>query len=42
MQKLSIPTKAFTDMLPDLIASGVTFDAEERNGWITITFTGGY
>lgn len=42
MQKLVISTKAFTDMLNDLIASGVTFEAEEKDGWITITFTGGY
>ena len=29
-------------MLSDLIMSGVTFDAEEKNGFIEIEFTGGY
>lgn len=40
--KLFLSHKAFTEMLPDLVASGCTFDAEEKNGGISITFTGGY
>lgn len=39
---LSVTQKTFTDMLSGLIASGVTFTAEEINGDIIITFTGGY
>jgi hypothetical protein len=34
--------KTFNEMLLGLIKSGVTFDAEEREGKIIIEFTGGY
>ena len=40
MRKLSIET--FNEMITDLIKSGVTFEAEEREGKIIIEFTGGY
>lgn len=44
MRKLIVPTKTFTDMLSDLIASGVTFDAKQLPNCdlIEIIFTGGY
>jgi hypothetical protein len=42
MKTLFLSHKAFTEMLSDLIASGVTFEAEEKNGGILVTFTGGY
>lgn len=42
MKTLTLSLKAFTDMLTGLIISGVTFEAEEKDGMITITFTGGY
>ena len=45
MNTLIVTTTTFTSMLSGLIASGVTFTAEEKIaglGWITITFTGGY
>jgi hypothetical protein len=29
-------------MLTNLIITGVTFESEEKNGGILITFTGGY
>jgi hypothetical protein len=42
MQTLIVSKETFFSMLTDLIASGVTFEAEEKNGSILITFTGGY
>jgi len=42
MRTLTVSTKTFTEMLSGLIQSGVTFEAEEKNGEIVITFTGGY
>jgi hypothetical protein len=40
--KLRISTEEFFKNLSNLIASGVTFEAEEQDGIVTITFTGGY
>ena len=38
MKKLTIDPKTFTDMLSDLIASGVTFEAKEnKQGDIEVT-----
>lgn len=42
MKKLVVSKETFTDMLSGLIASGVTFDAEEKNNMIVVTFTGGF
>lgn len=43
MRKLTVTRGAFTAMLSDLIASGVTFNATETVlGNIEIIFTGGY
>ena len=40
--KLTVTKETFTEMLSGLVASGVTFEAEEKNNEIVITFTGGY
>jgi hypothetical protein len=40
--KLTISAETFFDMLPKLIASGVTFEAEEVGDSIIVTFTGGF
>ena len=42
MRTLFVSTETFTAMLTDLIITGVTFESEEKNGGILITFTGGY
>jgi len=43
MRKLTVQAELFINMLPDLIASGVTFEAKETVlGNIEIIFTGGY
>jgi hypothetical protein len=42
MQKLKVSQETFTEMLKGLIASGVTFEAEELEGSIIVTFKGGY
>ena len=44
MRKLVVTSEMFTDMLSGLIASGVTFEAKQREGFdeIIVTFTGGY
>ncbi len=43
MRKLTVSQKTFTKMLVGLIASGVTFEADEiSEGIIEITFLGGY
>ena len=42
MRTLFVSTGTFTDMLDGFIKSGVTFESEEKNGGILITFTGGY
>lgn len=43
MQKLTLSQDQFFNYLPNLIGSGVTFQAEENDcGYIVITFTGGY
>jgi len=42
MRTLTLSLKAFTEMLSGLIISGVTFEAEEKDGIVHITFTGGY
>jgi hypothetical protein len=42
MRTLFVSTETFTDMLEGLIKSGVTFESEEKNGGILITFSGGY
>ncbi len=38
---LTVTPKMFTEIITGLIMSGVTFDAEEENGFIVITFLGG-
>jgi len=40
--KLFVSNETFIEMLQKLVATGCTFDAEEKNGGIEITFTGGY
>jgi hypothetical protein len=40
--KLTLSSKEFFANLSNLIASGVTFEAVEKDGFITITFLGGY
>ena len=42
MRELTVSKETFFEMLPDLIKSGVTFEAEEKNDFIIITFNGGY
>lgn len=42
MNTLTVSKEAFVEMLSGLIMSGVTFTAQEKNGRIEITFTGGY
>jgi hypothetical protein len=42
MRTLFVSTETFTEMLMDLIITGITFESEEKNGGILITFTGGY
>lgn len=42
MRTLTLTTEEFPAMLSGLIASGVTFEAETKHGYIIITFTGGY
>jgi hypothetical protein len=42
MRTLFVSIETFTAMLTDLIISGVTFESEEKNGGILITFSGGY
>ena len=42
MRKLTVSIETFNEMVTDLIKSGVTFKAEEREGKIIIEFTGGY
>ena len=41
MRKLTVSIETFNEMVTDLIKSGVTFEAEEREGKIIIEFTGG-
>ena len=42
-RELLLSQDQFFNYLPKLIASGVTFQAEENDcGYIVITFTGGY
>jgi len=44
MQKLTIKTETFFENLSALIASGVTFEAEDndKNDTIEVIFTGGF
>lgn len=42
MRTLTVKPATFLEMLSGLIASGVTFEADEINGFIQITFTGGF
>lgn len=42
MKELIVSKKTFFEQLSDLIKSGVTFEAEEKDDNIIITFTGGY
>lgn len=42
MKKLTVSTETFGIILLDLIKSGVTFVANEVNGYIVIEFTGGF
>jgi len=39
---LSISIETFFKMLPNLIASGVLFEANEKDNKIEIIFSGGY
>jgi len=41
-QVLYVHPTVFTAMLSGLVASGVTFVAQEKNGQIEVEFTGGY
>ena len=42
MRTLFVSTETFNEMILGLIKTGVTFNSEEQNGGILITFTGGY
>lgn len=42
MKKLTVSMETFGIILPDIIKSGVTFEANEVNGNIVIVFTGGF
>lgn len=43
MQQLTISKETFNEMLVGFIKNGVTFEAEEnKQGFIVVTFTGGY
>jgi hypothetical protein len=42
MRKLTVSIETFNEMISGLIASGVTFEARENNGYIIIEFTGGF
>jgi hypothetical protein len=42
MRTLFVSHETFIEMLSGFIQSGVTFESEEKNGGILITFTGGY
>jgi hypothetical protein len=42
MRKVTISITTFMAMLTGLIASGVTFEAKEVDGFIEVSFTGGY
>lgn len=42
MKKLTISKVGFFEYLSELIASGVTFEAEEKDNYIVVTFTGGF
>lgn len=42
MKVLTVTKSTFLEMLSDIIKTGVTFEAIEDGGMITITFTGGY
>lgn len=42
MKKLILDRDTFFNKLSDLISSGVTFEAEEKDNKIIIIFTGGY
>jgi len=42
MKTLTVTMQEFTEILSGLIQSGVTFESESKNGFILITFTGGY
>ncbi len=42
MKTLFVSTETFGEMLLGFIKSGVTFEAEEKNGGILINFTGGH
>lgn len=39
---LTLSTDTFFNKVSDLIASGVTFEAKEKDDQIVIEFTGGY
>jgi len=40
--KLFLSHESFVEILPKLVASGCAFYAEEKDGGISIEFTGGY
>jgi len=42
MRELIVTPETFTKMLPNIIASGVTFEANEKDEKFVITFLGGY
>jgi len=41
-QVLYVSAEVFTKMISGLVASGVTFEATEKDGQVTVEFTGGY
>jgi hypothetical protein len=42
MKRITLSEAAFMRMLSKLIESGVTFEAEQSDDKIVVTFTGGY
>jgi hypothetical protein len=42
MKTLQVTQEVFLSMLPELIQSGVNFEAIQHGAGILITFTGGY
>lgn len=42
MSTLKVTPSTFTEMLLGLIQSGVIFESVENEGWIVITFKGGF
>ena len=42
MRKLTVSQETFENMLKGIIASGVTFEATEKDGNVIVIFTGGF